>query len=215
MSKKKKERSAQERIRRLVFPSDESVHPWLPILMQAYCIVDRGVAKAVHEEKKRGGSLACAKGCSACCSTHKDIPLYPLELEGIIWYTTEKMPPPLRDALKQRLHEFRRTDPCPFLVEGICSIHKVRPMACRQFNVFGRPCDTGEDPYFTRRHDVMAPVKRHVDQAFFLMLPLHGIENEAERRRMIESGAVHRMVRELHRCNWHELAERMEQKDRA
>lgn len=87
-------------------------------------------------------------------------------------------------------------------------------MACRQFNVFGSPCGEGEDPYYSRREDVMAPVKKHVDQAFFVMPPFYGVDKESERIKIIETGAFHRMVKELHACNWKELAERMERLDR-
>ncbi|MBS1114086.1 MAG: hypothetical protein H6Q92_1849, partial [Nitrospirae bacterium] len=38
---------------------------------------------------------------------------------------------------------------------------------CRQFNVFGSPCAEGEDPYYTRREDVLLPIKQYTDRAFF------------------------------------------------
>jgi hypothetical protein len=86
-------------------------------------------------------------------------------------------------------------------------------MACRQFNVFGKYCEEGEDPYYTRRCDVLSPVKKHVDQAFFVMLPFYGIEKESERIKIIESGAFHKMVKELHSCNWKSLAGKMREID--
>lgn len=199
---------------RLSFPGDEKKHTWLKLLLDAYHVVDRGVVLAIEAERKKGRNLACRKGCSHCCTTHKDIPLYPLEVSGIAWYVTEKLLGPEREVLKNQLHAFNKSSPCPFLVEGSCSIHPIRPMACRQFNVFSRSCEEGEDPYYTRRKDVMDPVKKYVDQAFFIMLPFHGVEKETERIRIIETGAFHRMVRELHLCNWQELAEKMERHDR-
>lgn len=210
MPKKKKHKSGVDKIKRLSFPEDEKKMSWLKLLLDGYHIVDKGVAGSIESEKKRGGRLACAKGCSACCETHKDIPVYPLELNGIIWYATEKIKGPVRDVLKKQLIEFSKDRPCPFLIEGACSIHPVRPMACRQFNVFGEPCGEGEDPFYTRRGDVMDPVKKHVDQAFFIMLPFYGVVKESERIKIIDTGSFNNMVRELHSCNWKELAGKME-----
>jgi Fe-S-cluster containining protein len=190
MPKKKKNKSAPGRDKRLSFPADEKNRSWLALLLEGYHIVDKGVANAIAAEKKKGRKLACAKGCAHCCSTHQDIPVYPLEISGISWYVTEKIKGAVRDVLKKQLADFKKHDSCPFLIDGACSIHPVRPMACRQFNVFGNPCKEGEDPFYTRREDVMDPVKKHVDQ-------------------------VHRMVKELQACNWNELAEKMERHDSA
>ena len=209
MPKKKNKKSLQDKMKRVAFPEDEKNYSWLSPLLEAYLIVDKGVAKAIGAERKKGRELACSKGCSNCCSTHKDIPVYPLELKGIYWYVTEKITGPARERLKKQLNEFTLSAACPFLVNGACSIHPLRPMACRQFNVFGEPCGPGEDPYYTRRKDVMDPVKRYVDQAFFIMLPCYGIEKESERIRIIETGEIHNMVRELQACKWKELASKL------
>ena len=51
------------------------------MLLDAYAIIDKGIAVAIKEyEEKSTARLACKKGCAHCCSTHKDIPVYPLEL---------------------------------------------------------------------------------------------------------------------------------------
>lgn len=206
MSKKKKKRSLLDKMKRVTFPQDKKKHSWLGPLLDAYFIVDKGVAKAIETERKKSRELACSKGCSNCCNTHKDIPVYPLELKGIFWYVTEKITGSARETLKGQLDDFRKTAPCPFLIDGACSIHLLRPMACRQFNVFGEPCGPNEDPYYTRREDVMDPVKKYVDQAFFIMLPCHGVEKESERIKIIETGEIHKMVRELQACKWKDLS---------
>lgn len=213
MTKKKKQRTDPSALRRVSFPEDEKKNLWLSRILDSYHVVDRGVASATEAQKKRGRILACGKGCHNCCSTHKDIPVYPHELKGIIWYSTEKISGPLREILKSQLRDFTNTDPCPFLIEGNCVIHPVRPMACRQFNVFDRPCEKGEDPYYSRRQDVMDPVKKYVDQAFIIMLPFYGVEKESERIRIVETGSMHKMVRELHACRWNELAKKMQRLD--
>jgi len=212
-NKKKNAKSASQKIKRFSLPDDEQQYPWLRILLDAYHVIDKGILKSIETERKKGRILACGRGCSHCCRTHKDIPVYPLELVGISWYVAEKISGPQREELRKQLHEFKKQQPCPFLLEGVCSIHAMRPMACRQFNVFGTPCAEGEDPFHTRREDVMAPDKRYVHQAFFIMLQYHGVEKDSERVKIVESGGMHAMARELHACNWRLLAERMESAD--
>jgi Fe-S-cluster containining protein len=199
---------------RLSFPQEEARFEWLPPLLEAYHVADVGVAEGVAREEKQGRVLACRKGCSACCRTHKDIPVYPLELVGMTWYATEKVASPVRGKLQDQLRGYRQGDPCPFLVEGVCSVHPMRPLACRQFNVFGQPCAEGEDPFHTRRQDVMTPIRKYIDDALFAMLPFYGVRNKAERRKMIKSGAVHQLARELQSCNWSGVADKMSAFDR-
>lgn len=85
--------------KRLTFTDDEKRFKWLTTLLDAYSIIDEGVSAAISREHKRGRELACAKGCSSCCTTHQDIPVYPLELMGMSWYIIEKLQAPLRDSL--------------------------------------------------------------------------------------------------------------------
>jgi len=199
---------------RLSFPADEAVHSWLPILLEAYHVVDKGVAEAIGIEGKKGKKLACGKGCSNCCRTHTTIPVYPLELVGISWYTIEKISGPVREALKKQLEHHKEDGPCPFLVYEACSIHPLRPIACRQFNVFGNPCAEGEDPYYTRREDVLSPIRRYTDRAFFIMLPFYGVKSEADRKRVVERGSMHSVVKLMQTCKWKSLSERMEEFDK-
>lgn len=212
MREKRKKKIRPVKTRRVSFPSDEKVISWLPLLMDAYFIVEKGVAGAIESEQGKGRRLACHKGCSYCCSL-SDIPVYPLELMGLSWYAAEKIIGSPRETLIRQLYSHHRNDPCPFLINGECSIHLMRPMACRQFNVFQKLCSEGEDPYYTRPEDLLPPVKRHVDQAFFIMLPFHGVEKESERIRAVESGAMHRFVKNMPECNWKMLAQRMQDFD--
>src|SRR4030042_5094661 len=172
--------------KRLSFPVDDAIHPWLSMLLDAYYIVDKGIGEAIKLVEQKGKKLACSKGCSSCCRTHQTIPVYPLELVGLSWYATERVSGPAREMIKTRLRQYQENDACPFLVEGACSVHPMRPVACRQFNVFDTPCDEGEDPYYTRRGDVLTPLKKDVDRAFFLMLPFYGVEDENRRWKIIE-----------------------------
>lgn len=197
--------------KRLSYPSDEKRHPWLAMLLDAYYIVDKGISKTIDEETRKARVLACSKGCFTCCETHKDIPVYPLELVGISWYVTEKLSGAERELLRERLKEYDPAHGCPFLVRKICAVHPVRPVSCRQFNVFGKPCEKGEDPYYSRPDSLLPAVTEYVEQAFFVMFPFYGVQKESERVRLVNEGAMHKMVRELHICNWKSLARKMDE----
>ena len=208
--KKSKKQSAIGLSRRLHFPEDEQRLPWLSPLLDAYSIADTGVAIAIRDaEKKDKKQLACGKGCGACCVHQKDLPLYPHEIVGIYWYVSEKMTGPSREVLKNRLAARDAASGCPFLIDNSCSIHPVRPVGCRQFNVFTAPCAPGEDPYFTRRDDVLQPIPDYLDRAFAAVLPLYpGVRKEdvPAAIRTIRSQIVN-----LLSYDWSKLAALMEQ----
>jgi Fe-S-cluster containining protein len=204
----------QNTLKRLSYPDDEKSHSWLSMLIDAYFVMNKGVAKAIEVEKKKGRIPACIKGCSNCCITHRDIPVYPLELVGITWYVAEKVAGSERDMLKQQLENHGEEKPCPFLLKGACSIYPMRPIACRQFTVFGKICAEGEDPYYTRSGDVLPLVKKHVDEAFFIMLPFYGVEKESDRLKVVQAGEVHKIARRMQDCNWKSLAEKMHDFDK-
>lgn len=206
---KRKKTDPFAHIRRLAFSEDEARLEWLPPLLDAYHITDRGVAEGIQLMTRKGHRLACAKGCAHCCVTHRSIPAYPLELVGISWYATEKLVGAIREDLKKALRAHQPGDPCAFLLEGACAIHPMRPMACRQFNVFNTPCGPGEDAYYTRREDVMTPNRKFADEAFYTMLPFYGVKNKADRRRVVKEGAQHAMAKDMQSLNWLSLANKM------
>jgi len=115
--------------------------------------------------------------------------------------------------IKRQLNDYDQTNSCPFLLHDSCAVHPMRPISCRQFIVFGKPCEVGEDPYYTRRHDVLSPIQSYVNRAFFIMLPFYGVEKEEDRWQLIETGAVHNIVRRIQNCNWQSLAEKMSEHD--
>ncbi len=167
--------------RRLHFPEDEKRLGWLHMLLDAYAIADTGIAVAIRDqEKKHKKKLACGKGCGNCCVHQKDLPLYPHELVGIYWYVSEKTMSPERDILRDRLEKHKPGMDCPFLMDAACSIHPVRPVGCRQFNVFTVPCAPGEDPYYTRRNDVLEPIADYTDRAFATVIPFYNLMKDRE-----------------------------------
>lgn len=196
---------------RLAFPEYEKKLPWLPLILDAFAIIDKGISIAITErEKKFKSRLACSKGCGSCCRTHKDIPLYPLEMVAIYWHTIERVEQPLRDMIKKQLLAHSKGGACPFLMNGACSIHPFRPIACRQFNVFNAPCAEGEDPYYSRRKDVLTPIEKYTHEAIKVMLPFYGVTDESAKAHAVKSGFIHKHVRVLQACDWTELARRMD-----
>jgi len=197
---------------RLSFPQDEPRHPWLAPLLEAYHLVDRGVAEGIARAARQGRRLACAKGCAACCRSHLTIPVYPLELVGIYWYATERLAEPVRGRLKEQLRNHASGAPCPFLVDEACSIYPLRPMACRQFNVFDRVCAEREDAFHTRPQDVLVPDRRRTDAAFFELLPFYGVKGKRERRDALKKGLQHALAKVLQEQDWPKLAGRMDER---
>ncbi|NTU42188.1 MAG: YkgJ family cysteine cluster protein [Nitrospirales bacterium] len=196
------------------FPEDELRHPWLPLILDAYEVIDEGIKKAIEAVKtRRGALLACAKGCSNCCTALSDIPLYPLEMVAIYWYAIEKVGGDERLILMKHLAGHKKGDPCPFLIERSCSIHPMRPIACRQFNVFDRPCSDGEDPFHTRRKDVLTPWVEYTNRAFSIMLPFYGVSDEEMKAKVIKQGLIHTQAMVLQGLPWAELAKRMDEHD--
>lgn len=198
---------------RLSFPEDESRYPWLQRLLEAYRITDAGVAEGIRREEQQGRQLACAKGCAACCRSHATIPVYPLELMGITWYVVEHLPAPLHARVQDNLQHSAGRAACPFLVDDACAIHPLRPQACRHFNVFGQACAEGEDAYYTRRQDVLTPIRRYMDQAADVMLPFYGIQHKAQRRAAIAAGSLHALATVIKDYNWPSVATRMAEHD--
>jgi hypothetical protein len=66
----------------------------------------------------------CKKGCSACC--HYNVTISEVEISFIEKYTRKK-------RNKQYIpHRNFHGSPCPFLVNGACTIYDVRPFVCRR-----------------------------------------------------------------------------------
>ncbi len=206
---KKKKNSPSGLSRRLSFPDDEKRLPWLPLLLDAYAIADTGVAVAVRNtEKKQKKRLACGKGCGSCCIHQKDLPLYPHEIVGIYWYASEKLDGQARARLRARLAESEASPGCPFLVDNACIIHPMRPVGCRQFNVFTASCQPGEDPYYTRRNDVLQPDEAYLDRAFAAVLPFYALKREGDESRAIRM--VRAQIMNLLSFDWSKLTALMD-----
>jgi len=200
----------------LRFPADEAKHPWLPVLLRMHALVDAGIAIAVRaEEGRRGVRRACRQGCDVCCRTQSDIPVFQIELAGISWYSAEKLEGAGRSAVRAGLdRHVAGARECPFLVGRSCAVHAVRPLACRLFTVFGRPCAEGEDPFHARRPDMLAPPQGLLARAYREMLPFHGVTESKDQETWLERGLVKTLAVNLPTCDWRSLARLMDAADK-
>lgn len=96
----------------------------------------------------------CKKGCSHCCSE----PLYVDEREAD--YMIQSLDPKLRDRVEKNTGRWIQVaspllgvvqpnalvyrslaNPCPFLIDNLCSVYESRPFGCREFCALGNPGD--------------------------------------------------------------------------
>lgn len=153
----------------------ERALPGMDLLLDAFAVVDCGVAQAIAH---RGQAPACGPNCYQCCI--QPIPLTPLEILGLhIFMQLELAQAPeleVRQALVAGFAQFRGDGAnlgaaCPFLHQGRCAVYPVRPMACRRFIVYEIPCAKGEDPTTTRPHQVLQPGQDFLQAALRHTLP--------------------------------------------
>ncbi|OXS29964.1 MAG: hypothetical protein BCS36_04150 [Desulfovibrio sp. MES5] len=152
-------------------PSLERRYPDLGLLLDAYAVVDLGVKVATGRD---GRVPACRAGCAQCC--WQPIPVTPLEVLALHRYARHRLPPAVLAGLAHRLsrYEGQKRDiasPCPFLCDGACLVYPVRPVACRQYMVFGASCAQGEDASRSRPQDVLVPSYDHMLAALMRTLP--------------------------------------------
>ncbi len=209
MSARKEKNADLIRPKRLRFPEDERKNEWLGILLDAYYLGDKCVFEGISKRIKRGEQLACKKGCSSCCSTHSTIPAYPLEIIGIYWYTDTKIKGETRVRLAQNLISYNQLNQCPFLIDGACSIHPMRPLACRFFNVFNSPCAPGEDPFYSRRKDVLTPNEQEKQKALSKYLHFHGIRGKKAVKTALKTDILNNYVKNLREIDWKNLGIRL------
>lgn len=125
------------------------------------------VERAAKREEKAGRLISCGPKCGVCCC--QMVPLSPPEafyLVGLLDsldnshrqvllarfeamvtelkrrnMVEELLAPDYSDekGLAIAKEYFRLQMPCPFLVEDSCSIHRNRPVACREYNVTSPP----------------------------------------------------------------------------
>lgn len=173
---------------RVCYPEDEANNPWLSPLLDAFHIQDTGISIELEEEKKRRQKkLGCRRGCGTCCQ-RPTVPVTEVEIRGIAWYITEKLPEALRETIVKEILYRGDSLKCPFNIEGSCGIYPVRPIACRLLYVFGEPCVPGRDINSSRPNDVWAHSRELGRKVSFALLPAYGITHPLAREEAVNSG---------------------------
>ncbi|KHK00589.1 YkgJ family cysteine cluster protein [Desulfovibrio sp. TomC] len=146
--------------------------PWLGALLEAYAILDAGIARAVAADSR---NPACHSGCHACCL--QPIPVSSLEVQGLRWFALTQLSgrPARLVGAALLLSPTGTGERCPFLVDGACSVYALRPMACREFVVFGRPCQSEEHVEALRPEDLLPLPEAAQSRAFAALLPHYGV----------------------------------------
>lgn len=184
---------ARRVIDREVYELAERENEWLSTLLDAYAICDKGMKTEITMLERRRGRVACQKGRHACC-LRESVPVTQLELQGISWCISEDLRGPRRDTIKGQLRSHKERTACPFLVEGDCAIYPVRPLACRQFFVFGKPCEAGEDILKTRPGDIAARGKNVGKQVAMRFLENYGYKRKSEKVAAFRAGEMVRLT---------------------
>lgn len=195
--------SARAAAYRVRFPRDEAREPWLPLLLDAYAVLDAGVAATVAASDRQA---ACRLGCALCC--RQPIPASSLEILGLCWYVTHQCRDPMRRRLLPGLRDRRSVD-CPFLVDGACAVYPLRPLVCREYVMLGPACRRDERPESTRPGDLLALPRAVQDRAFWRMLPYYGRSEPESRLRALRQRLVLRDSRLLRDWDWSWLAEHL------
>jgi len=68
--------------------------------------------------------MKCKEGCNECCECWH---CGPLEYQNILNF--------LKEHNMEEKHVKNSLDPCPYIVDGKCSIYPVRPLICRLYGV--------------------------------------------------------------------------------
>lgn len=89
-----------------------------------------GVMDKISEVRK--DFVACGKGCSDCCKMN--VSISKLEARSIS-EATKRPFVDLSDSVQHPVEAFVGK-PCPFLVDEVCSIYEIRPLACRRHASF-------------------------------------------------------------------------------
>lgn len=145
----------------------ERLDPGFPLLLDALAMIDYAVTRALGERVP-----ACKAGCAVCCD--QPIPLTPLEVMLLHTHNRLRRKSFAPDASALRHHDKDGACSsflCPFLQDNHCGAYAVRPIACRQYLVFGVPCLPREEPMESRPQDVFTPDYTAMNAALLHTLP--------------------------------------------
>jgi len=78
-------------------------------------------------------------------------------------------------------------------------------------NVFTTPCAPGEDPYYTRRGDVLEPIQDYTDRAFAAVLPFYNMKRDGDTISVVK--LIRSQIMNLQTYDWKKLIVLMEKFD--
>jgi Predicted Fe-S-cluster oxidoreductase len=179
----------------------EGKYPWLPALLDAYNIIDKGDEIELESiTESNGRKIACSKGCSACC-LNPTVPINQVELQGLSWYVSEVMDQEIYDRISPQLLNHDQTTTCCFLLDGVCTVYPVRPIACRTFHVFDKPCEEYEDVSKTRPEDIAHSHKQYLAWLVAQKLMPH-LGAKGNKEKLFDEGFMVKNTRDLHTFGW-------------
>lgn len=153
--------------KRATLPLPANTPAWFHLLLNAYAALEGSLEEQLATQPR---TPACHKGCTACC-THL-IPALPAEILGIRFYLNQVVSTEERKTLRTHCAQ-PPTNTCPFLHKGECSIYVVRPMVCRRYLVFSKPCAPAEQPERTRPADIFQASPAHYLAALTHTFPIY------------------------------------------
>lgn len=148
-------------------------------VMEVYAAVDEATADGLDRLRREEGIVAsCALRCCHCCRYH--ILTNVAEVHALAQYVKRELGAEALGALRTRTRQWHAWDNsrpgrypaveaegqtdiseydprCPLLVDGLCSVYPVRPLACRTHFVSSDPlaCLAASDPTSTEEAPVV------------------------------------------------------------
>jgi len=184
---------------------DEKDNPILTIILDTYHVFDTGTRMELEEEEfKRQAKVCCADGCTACC-LRPMVPATEIEILGLWWFLLTRADDSTREMVIERLLGRKQTAECPFLINNLCSIYPMRPLACRILHVFTKPCDKEEYIYQSRRGDVWSPSQEIGRKSAVVLLDYYGFKRPQDKVKAYKEGFIPAQSRFIPDYNWEGL----------
>lgn len=183
--------------------ADVAPPSWLAVLLETYAAADAVNAETLAARERRGERIACQRGCDHCCR-QSEVPATAPEVQGVVWYVQTRMPADTRRRLLPGLRRALQEPACPFLLDGACSVHPMRPLICRQFHVRGAPCGPGEQVQVTRPQDIVLPDREGARRVAMQLLrhPEWRLPRPAQRAQAWARGFVLQQSHPLRQHDW-------------
>lgn len=181
---------------------------WLKPLIKAYEIINKGVSEGLSLRKKHGSVPACQKGCSHCCET-QPIPLTSFEVAGLAWYLIEHTHGLKRLRLAENLMNVDPSKGCPMVLDNACAVYPMRPIACRQYVIFGKSCGIHEEPLDTRPNEVFHPSIQVAHEAFGHLLPYYNIAGREARDKALKEHFIQNKALLIQGIDWSPAIKKM------